>query len=414
MDTQYGLPYVVESLESTEAEGLKRIRLTAGDGPGFSERWMQTLISRYPALLPIQQIEPSLTPAISVCMELRTASGGLVDNLYVTPSGHLIIGETKLYRNPEARREVIGQIIDYAKDIASLTYEQLNKAVLEAESPQGNKQRATRGLYESVAAASEVGEIVEEQFIDAVSRNLERGRFLLLIIGDGIQASIESISSFLQQHAGMHFTLGIVELSVFQMPSASKGYLVQPRVLAKTRNIDRGIVSFENGRIVARPPEQFAEKLPLTKRTSISEEDFYEKFASNFPMKVADLRSFMVKLAEIGITPAFGKKSMIVRWYSDEDHGWNLGTIEADGKVYTDLVNITANSIGLLKLSHEYLRQLADLVPGAYVKQTPKETSWYVAKGNSSISIEHLLDHQEGWIEAIENFIASVNAAMNS
>jgi hypothetical protein len=108
-EAQYGLPMLIGSLSDTVAQGLRRVRLERGDGERFSERWLQLLVSRYPNLLPIDQIEPALTPAISICLELPLPSG-FVDNLYVTPTGDLVIGETKLFRNPEARREVIGQI----------------------------------------------------------------------------------------------------------------------------------------------------------------------------------------------------------------------------------------------------------------------------------------------------------------
>ena len=42
-----------------------------------------------------------------------------VDALYVNAAGRLILAEFKLWRNPQARREVIGQILDYAKELAS-------------------------------------------------------------------------------------------------------------------------------------------------------------------------------------------------------------------------------------------------------------------------------------------------------
>ena len=102
-DTQYGLPLIVSNFTETPARSLKRIRLEKGSDDGYSERWLQKLIGRYPNVLPIEQIEPALTPAIPICMELPLASG-FVDNLYVTPRGDLIVGETKLFRNPEARR----------------------------------------------------------------------------------------------------------------------------------------------------------------------------------------------------------------------------------------------------------------------------------------------------------------------
>src|SRR5271157_1693314 len=120
-DTQYGLPLIVGNFTETAAQGLKRIRFEKGGQDGFRERWLQKLVSRYPNVLPIEQIEPALTPAISICMELPLSSG-FVDNLYATPDGDLIVGETKLFRNPEARREVVGQVIDYAKDLSALSY----------------------------------------------------------------------------------------------------------------------------------------------------------------------------------------------------------------------------------------------------------------------------------------------------
>src|SRR5262249_16631191 len=157
---------------------------------------------------PIEQIEPSFTDVVPICMELPLASG-YVDNLYATPDGDLIVGETKLFRNPEARREVVAQVIDYAKDLASLSYEELQGAILRAETPDGSGTHPKLGLYETVASVAGREEMNEERFVDAVSRNLERGRFLLLVIGDGIQVGTENIAAFLQQHAGMHFTFGL-------------------------------------------------------------------------------------------------------------------------------------------------------------------------------------------------------------
>jgi len=104
-------------------------------------------------------------PAISVGMELRSAVGGSVDNLYVTPSGHLIVGETKLYRNPEARREVIGQIIDYAKDLSAFSYSNPNEAISKADRPDGERGRSSLGLYESVVAALGAGAPPEEEVV---------------------------------------------------------------------------------------------------------------------------------------------------------------------------------------------------------------------------------------------------------
>ncbi|HVT24164.1 MAG TPA: hypothetical protein VHD95_06010 [Rhizomicrobium sp.] len=411
-ETQYGLPLIVDNLSEGSARGLKRVRFERGTDEGYNERWIQLLVSRHPNLLPVEQIEPALTPVIPVCMELPLPSG-FVDNLYVTPDGELIVGETKLYRNPEARREVVAQIIDYAKDLSALSYEKLNEAIRKAEAADGNGGHPSASLYEIVAESVGKQELVEERFIDAISRNLERGRFLLLVIGDGIQQGTENIAAFLQQHAGMHFTFGLVELAVFELPNDMGGYLVQPRVLARTRNIDRGIVSIENGKITAKPPAaQAVPAAAIGKATTITEEKFYEELARAYPAVIPRLKEFTVRLEPLGVATEFGKGSMILRWRPDDKRAWNLGSITTAGKVWTELLNAQADSVGLLELSHAYLKRIAAAVPGANVKEHAKPTSWYVAKGGTYVTIDALLAHADAWFTAIQEFTTAASKAL--
>jgi hypothetical protein len=408
-ETQYGLTIIVPNFTETPARSLKRIRFEKGTDEGFNERWLQKLVSRFPNVLPIGQIEPAFTPVVSICMELPLESG-FVDNLYATPDGDLIIGEIKLFRNPGARREVVGQIIDYAKDLSALSYQDLEEAILRAEAPDGGGGHPKIGLYEAVASGGE--EINEEQFIEAVSRNLERGRFLLLVIGDGIQAGTENITAFLQKHAGMHFTLGLVELAIFELPSEMGGYLVQPRVLARTKNIDRGTVTIENGRISIKPSlDQTIGLKGGTKRTTITEEKLYEALAANYPASVPRMKAFTERLEAIGIAIEFGQGSMILRWQPGEKR-WNFGSITTSGKVWTEMINWPADTPELLDLSHAYLRRLASLVPGAYVKETPKPTAWCVFKGKTYITIDELLAHEDGWLAAVQEFMAAAADAL--
>ena len=414
-ETQYGLPLIVDNLKESAARGLKRIRLEKGGGDEmYKERWLQKLVSRYPNLLPIEQIEPALTDAVPICMELPLPSG-YVDNLYATPDGDLIIGETKLFRNPEARREVVAQVIDYAKDLSALSYEKLQEAIFRAEMPDGSGAHPKLGLYETVASVAGRDEINEERFIDAVSRNLERGRFLCLVIGDGIQVGTENIAAFLQQHAGMHFTFGLVELAIFALPAEfGGGYLVQPRILARTKNIDRGIVTIENGRITAKPPlDQVTTQKDVGKPTTISEEKFYEQLAANLPTVVPRLKAFTRRLEAIGAAIEFGKGSMIIRCpRPDEKRPWNVGSITTSGKVWTELLNGQADAVGLVNLSHAYLKRVASLVPGAHVKETPRPNGWYVAKGGTYITIEDLIAHEDGWLDAIQEFTRAAEDAL--
>ena len=73
-------------------------------------------------------MEPGLGRLIPVGMEVPTPAG-YIDNLFVTAEGHLVVVECKLWRNPEARRKVLAQIIDYAQSVSSWQYDDLEKAI---------------------------------------------------------------------------------------------------------------------------------------------------------------------------------------------------------------------------------------------------------------------------------------------
>ena len=119
---------------------------------GLPERWLQEQIHRHPTCLPMDQIEPGIGRLISVCMELPL-SVGPVDNLLLTPEGNLVMVEVKLWSNPEARRQVVAQALDYATAMFQLDYDRLETAVMKADFD--GAKRPDR-LYELVDGADEV------------------------------------------------------------------------------------------------------------------------------------------------------------------------------------------------------------------------------------------------------------------
>lgn len=52
-------------------------------------------------------------------MPLKT---GFVDDIYVNEDGYITIAECKLWKNPQARREVVAQIVDYAQALSEMNY----------------------------------------------------------------------------------------------------------------------------------------------------------------------------------------------------------------------------------------------------------------------------------------------------
>ena len=206
---------------------------------------------------------------VAICTELNTPAGP-IDNFMVTPSGLPVLVECKLWRNPEGRREVVGQILDYAKELSRWSSSDLQREVSRRLKRDGNP------MLEMVRAVdSSVDEI---QFNDSLTRNLRRGRFLLLIVGDGIREGVEAIAEYLQAHAGLHFSLGLVEIPIYVMPDGSR--LVAPRVLARTTMITRTVVALPDGYALQESQDPAIEAEVDPERTALSEaqQRFWREF----------------------------------------------------------------------------------------------------------------------------------------
>ncbi|MFT6735229.1 MAG: hypothetical protein ACJAS9_003434 [Polaribacter sp.] len=207
-------------------------RIDFADNNAYDEKWLQTIIFENIDLLPIHEINPDYADLVPICMELQSASGR-IDCLYVTTTGRIIIVEVKLYRNPESRREVVGQTLEYAKDLNKWSYSELDNQV--------KKRTGDVSLYECVRA--HCNQLPEAYFIDAVQKTLAGGKFLLMVVGDGIREGASEINDFLTRNASLEFSFAMVEMMIFQMENDA--LLVQPRLLQKTEIVERHVISIE-------------------------------------------------------------------------------------------------------------------------------------------------------------------------
>ena len=396
---------------------LQRVAFTrSGNGDGakegvagssFDERWLQTLIHAHPQALPIGELEPALLPAVPVCLELPLPVG-YADNLLVNPRGGLILVECKLWRNPEARREVVAQILDYAECLTRWSYEDLERAVRAGSLPEGGKPAGR--LYDRVAAS---GELSEAEFIDAVSANLRRGRVLLLIVGDGIREGVESLSGFLQRHAGMHFSLGLIEMAVHRTPDGL-GYIVQPRTLARTTNIERGIVSLDGSHVKVTAPVSTASARTgsASRPGPITEEVFDEELARLDAGLPGRLRAFVDSLAPLGVFTDL-KRSMMLKAQITGEQVLNLGYVTPQGLVWTDnCLNWTAKSLNLTDVCTAYLKELAAAIGGEIVTRATGEG--YVVKNDTAPRISELLGAGDAWRDAIERFVNGARGQLDA
>lgn len=412
--TQYTKPFWLPSLgDGVSGQRLvrKQFSQVGENDEKYDEDWLQRLLYRFPDSLPIEEIEPVFGKVISVGREMPTPAGP-VDNVYVTPEGNIILVECKLWRNPEARRRVISQIIDYAQSISSWSYSDFDAAIKKSLGADGNPIGLS--LIELVsqddsAGITENDEFDEARFIDAVQKNLRMGRLLLLVVGDGIREDTERLAEFLQIHAGFHFTLGMIEVAIFQTPD--KGFIVQPRVLARTLNIERAIVRLISSNIEAVQPLANSEGAVTPRSMSMTEEIFFEKLRVSSPSVASELERFLIKAKDLGVFLDPATKSAGLKWESGGGKLFNLGGINLDGNLVSFSVCWAPNNFGRIDIGHDYLEGLSKIINGD-VRKTKDPAQWYVVKnGLAYPSGMDILSKADDWLKLISWYQNKLNEA---
>ncbi len=337
-------------------------------------------------LLPVEEIEPTFAGVVPVCRELVTDAGPL-DLMLINQHGLLTFVECKLWRNPEARRKVVGQILDYAQEISRWSYEDLDAAVRKANGSTG------RSLWE--IARDKFGLDSEATYIDRVTKHLRNGTFLLLIVGDGIRENTEAIASYLNQYAGLGFALGLVEQQIFRLPG-SENLLVQPRVLAKTVEIGRLIVRSEQSGIIVENEARLVDRTAPVSRT-ITENFFIEEVAGSSDL-AARLHRFFDSVKAAGLTIQATKRGASLKICSPSANQSLL--------MLTRQGDVENRNLGTSDLGRRYLHKLRALIPNATIKEDKnKESGWrtMITKDNGKpVRIEDVVSVSEGLIELMK------------
>ena len=384
---------------------LRRIELGKGTGGGeHREEFVQKLVHQNPSVIPMHEIEPAFTPLISICMELPT-DAGFLDNLWLTPAGGIVLGECKLVRNTQARREVLVQALDYARAIKGWHYDDLQNAVRKA------RKTPDLSLWEFVCDQTEEGESYSEaDFVDAIERRLRDGRFVVLIILDGVQEGLEALAAYLQLHAGLHASLALVELSIWQ--GIGEGLLVVPRIPLRTVLIERGIVTVDaHGLVRIDPPRELKASRPslTTKPYTASEPEFYDRLEQKLPGITNRLKVFLADLEGTGIVPEFGR-SIILRWHPSADVSASAGFVDASGAAFLGDAVGYATKLGNAPAGKEYLEHVAAMIGGTVRwYENPNTAPMVKDRNGRTLNIVDLLSKATEWKLAIGNLIAETN-----
>lgn len=162
-----------------------------------SESSLQSIIAEHPSLLP----EVS-TNAVS-CREFYSAAGP-IDVITVDTNGAITVVECKLATNPQSRREIVGQVMDYASRLWQLDVDEFDRLWSKASG---------KSLF--------VGFLDEEDRVhNALMENLATGRFNLILAVDRINEDLKRITEYLNS-----ITLPSVGVMLAEFTHATEGEL---------------------------------------------------------------------------------------------------------------------------------------------------------------------------------------------
>ncbi|MEA3407469.1 MAG: hypothetical protein U9R48_05240 [Chloroflexota bacterium] len=193
---------------------------------------LQTLLQNYPRLIPGKQIDPDSDdpPRFVLLRREMPVAGWSLDHLYVDQRGILTLVETKLMQNPEARRDVIGQIIEYAANAA------------DAWGSGRARQHAAEFWRDKGRELDEVlletfDDLDIEDFWSTVEDNLRLDKMRLIVAADELRPEVRRMIEYLNKEMQNTEVLGL-ELKCYGKDASS--LVLVPRLVGQTQaDVDR-------------------------------------------------------------------------------------------------------------------------------------------------------------------------------
>lgn len=246
----------------------ERIYTSADDGalealeetPFSNEDELQVLIAEHPELLDGEQVRPGDPRRwILITREkgIAESSGGAhrwaVDHLIIDQDAIPTLAELKRGSNPEIRRTIVGQLLEYAAHASETwTADELREAFERQADAQGHDPRD-----QLATLLQSDGEPDVDGFWKTVSTNLAARRLRLLFVADDIPDPLAQVVGFLNAQMP-HIEVLAVEIKRFHGKSSAQTLV--PRVIgrmspsqgrARSRRLTREsfLAGFSNGNV---------------------------------------------------------------------------------------------------------------------------------------------------------------------
>lgn len=225
------------------------VRAAGGDWLEPTERGFGREADLQLILVEHPQMIPGVGPDAVACSEFQSGAGP-ADVVVVNPDGALTLVECKLASNPQIRREIVGQLLDYASGFYNMHIDEFDR----------RWQDRTGKLLEGSFSQLQQG------LREAVADNLQAGRFSIVLAVDAINPALKRMVEYLNAMSGPDTSVIAVEyvrhygseVEVL-MPRTYGLELAEAKVVATNRSKDkwtleqnRGWIEINDGANLAR------------------------------------------------------------------------------------------------------------------------------------------------------------------
>lgn len=382
---------------NSDRKAQKLQRLDLGDR-AIGEEFLQEALNANPDLVPAEEIDPSYAPLVSLGREIDC-----IDNLFISPSGRITLVETKLWRNPQATREVVAQILEYANRLTKWSYTELEEKIRTGLNP--NPLGKVKSLYQYVASKFPKDVLPEEQFIDEVSKTLRNGRFLLLLVGDGIRENVQDLLESLHSHPQLLFTFGMVEIQIYENPGTQGTRIVIPSLIVNTVEVVRAVVKVHAaaGTKVSVELEDEESKPRSGGRRALSEKEFFNEIEDEGTKQT--YRKLLALGEEVGAVPGWRSSSVSVQLPDPKGSKQKvtLFVLFTSGEVCLGWTQQQMDLLGLpQKLCWDYVKAVAALIPGLEADHD------FLNRNPEAAEVEQVL---ERFKDAVKAFVHKIKEA---
>lgn len=208
--------------------------------PYQNEDLLQTLLEKYPELLAGEQINQSnprrwllISREVSIPDDELGGKNMYLDHLFLDQEGIPTLVEVKRSSDTRIRREVIGQMLDYAAN--AVVYWPIEEIRTRFELACEGRQEDVTAVIAAFIQTDIDDDTAVESFWAQVKTNLQAGKIRLVFVADAIPPQLRRIIEFLNEQMDPAEVLG-VELRQFVGPGIKT---IVPRIIGQTAEAEK-------------------------------------------------------------------------------------------------------------------------------------------------------------------------------